>query len=309
MKLSNKSFWLKSIAIALGLTFTFAASAQELPSPRATQTVEGGGGVQLAVQKWGNPDGRPIVFVHAFVSSHLGYLPIVAGGPVADNFNLITFDNRGHGNSEKPTDLAAYQSGQLLADDLAAVIKLAGDQKPIIVAWSIGGVILDDYLAAYGDENIAGAVYLGAGHTLGEHAKAYIAEGFAQYAPGIMSPDLATNVAATIGVTVENTAQPLPPEMFTAAVATAMVVPLEARAGLISRPVNHIKDTLPNVTVPLRFLHGTADRIVRPSSSADAAAAAPNAKLVEIEGIGHVPAFEAPGEVIAAIMEIAEVTK
>lgn len=197
----------------------------------------------------------------------------------------------------------------LSCDHRCAAIVLTGEEKPIIVAWSIGGVILDEYLSAYGDDGIAGAVYLGAGHTLGEHANPYLGAGFVQYAQGIMSPDLATNIAATIGVSMENTAQPMPPEMLTAAVATAMVVPLEARVGLVSRSVNHIADTLPNVTVPLRFLHGTADRIVNPASSVDAAAAAPNAELIEIEGIGHVPALEAPATVIEAILDIAKITQ
>ncbi|MEM7056055.1 MAG: alpha/beta hydrolase [Pseudomonadota bacterium] len=314
-----KSAWAASLALAASMSVTptvsaYAAddsanAASAIPKPHATQSVTGGGGVQIAVQEWGNPDGPPVVFIHALVSSHLGYLPIVAQGPLAENFRLITFDNRGHGNSEKPTDMAAYQDGGILADDLAAVIGLAGDQKPIVVAWSIGGVILGDYLAKYGDDAIAGAVYLGAGHTLGEAANPYIGGGFAQYAAAMMSPDIAVSVPATIAVSMANTAKPLPPDLFTFGVATAMVVPPQARAGLVSRSVNHISDTLPSVNVPIRFLHGTADQIVQPVSSVDAAAAAPNGEYVAIEGIGHAPSFEAPAEVISAILAIAKAAK
>lgn len=312
MTLLQNAVRLSFAVLALGwvvISVSTFAVAQNVPNPRETKVVNGGNGVQIAVQEWGNPDGRPIVFVHALVSSHMGYLPVVAQGPLAETFRLITFDMRGHGNSEKPTDIAAYQDGEQLADDLAAVIELTGGQDPIIVAWSTGGVVLGDYLAKYGDDGIAGAVCLGAGHTLGEAAVPYIGAGFAEFAEGMMSSDLAENVQATIGVTMANTAKPLPPELFTMGVATAMVVPPHARAGLVSRSVNHIEDTLPSVEVPIMFLHGSADQIVSPTSSKNALEAASNGTYVEINGIGHVPTVEAPADVVAAILEVAQVTE
>lgn len=51
--------------------------ALTIPTPRATHTVQGGSGVSIAVQEWGNPEGRPIIFIHALMQSHLGYLPIL----------------------------------------------------------------------------------------------------------------------------------------------------------------------------------------------------------------------------------------
>lgn len=277
--------------------------ALTIPTPRATHTVQGGGGVNIAIQEWGNPEGRPIIFIHALMQSHLGYLPILTG-PLAQDARLITFDTRGHGNSGKPDDMAAYQDGEQLAGDLAAVIGLVEDAKPIVVAWSIGGVILDDYLAKYGDGGISGAVYLGAGHALGDYSNKYLAAGFAQAAPAVLSPDLTTRVRGTIEVGRANTAQPLPDELFMFGIAISMVVPLQARAGLISRNVNHITDTLPSITVPIRFLHGSEDKIVEPVSSKDAAAAAPNGTYVEIDGIGHAPATEATESVVEAIRSI-----
>ncbi|MEM9214500.1 MAG: alpha/beta hydrolase [Cyanobacteria bacterium P01_F01_bin.150] len=274
-----------------------------MPTPRTTHTVKGGGGVDIAVQEWGNPEGHPIIFIHALMQSHLGYLPILKG-PLEQEARLITFDTRGHGDSGKPENMAAYQDGEQLADDLAAVIGLVEDAKPIVVAWSIGGVILDDYLAKYGDDGISGAVYLGAGHALGEGANKYVAAGFAQTAPAVISPNLATRVRGTIEVGRANTAQPLPDDRFMLDIAVSMVVPPQARAGLISRSVNHIIDTLPSTTVPMRFLHGSEDQIVELVSSKDAAAAAPNGTYVEIADIGHAPATEATESVVKAIRSI-----
>ncbi|MEM9103059.1 MAG: alpha/beta hydrolase [Pseudomonadota bacterium] len=120
----------------------------------------------------------------------------------------------------------------------------------------------------------------------------------------MMSPDLAKRVKATIGITLANTAQPLPSELLTFGIATSMVVPPHARLGLMSRSINHIEDTLPSVKIPVYFLHGKADQIVRASSSKDAANATPNGKYVEIPGVGHSPSFEAPAAVENAIRSV-----
>ncbi len=74
-------------------------------------------------------------------------------------FRLITYDLRGHGLSGKPTD-AAYHDGRRWAQDLATVIEAAHVRGAVLVGWSLGGVVISDYLAAFGDGQIAGAVYV-----------------------------------------------------------------------------------------------------------------------------------------------------
>ncbi|MEO0460122.1 MAG: alpha/beta fold hydrolase [Myxococcota bacterium] len=112
---------------------------------------------------------------------HLAWIPQVTSA-LAKDFRLITFDNRGHGNSEKPAGLEPYQNSAFFAADLRAVIERSGPQKPIIVAWSIGGVLADDYLAHEGDGAVAGVVYLGAVHDLGPQGS-HFGPAFAENGP------------------------------------------------------------------------------------------------------------------------------
>lgn len=44
--------------------------------------------------------------------------------------------------------------------DLAAVIKATHARRPVLVGWSLGGTVISNYLALFGDECIAGAVYV-----------------------------------------------------------------------------------------------------------------------------------------------------
>jgi len=116
-------------------------------------------GVSIAVQESGNPDGPPIIFIHGLLGSRLNWDAQVHSAEL-QRFRLITYDMRGHGLSGKPTDAASYTEGKRWADDLAAVIESSQARKPTLVGWSLGGVVISNYLANHGDGRIAGAVYV-----------------------------------------------------------------------------------------------------------------------------------------------------
>lgn len=117
-------------------------------------------GVKLAVQESGNPDGLPIVFIHGLLGSHLNWEKQISDAQLQQRYRLITFDMRGHGLSDKPEQESAYRDGKRWADDLRAVINQRHANKPLLVGWSLGGAVITNYLAAYGDGNISGAIYV-----------------------------------------------------------------------------------------------------------------------------------------------------
>lgn len=122
-------------------------------------TVTAPDGVQLAVQESGNPAGPAIVFIHGLLGSRLSWEQQTAS-PDLQRYRLITYDLRGHGLSGKPVDAESYRDGRRYADDLAAVLKATHAQRPVLVGWSLGGVVMSNYLAAYGDKQIGALVYV-----------------------------------------------------------------------------------------------------------------------------------------------------
>jgi len=154
-------------------------------------TVTAPDGVSIAVQEAGDPNGPPIVFIHGLLGSHLSWEKQV-GSPALQHYRLITYDMRGHGVSGQPENADAYSDGRHWADDLAAVIAGAGVEQPVVVGWSLGAAVITNYLAAYGDEKIAGAVYVGgvielAPEQIVPHPRVY---------SGMASPDLKTHLDA-----------------------------------------------------------------------------------------------------------------
>ena len=75
-------------------------------------TVTGGGGIKLHVEETGNPNGRPMLFIHGFSQCRLAWTKQLTSD-LADDFRLVALDIRGHGLSEKPRD--AYGDSQLWA--------------------------------------------------------------------------------------------------------------------------------------------------------------------------------------------------
>jgi len=112
-------------------------------------------GLNLSVQTYGDVGNDEILFVHGFGQSRLSWSKQTSSS-LTERYRVVTFDLRGHGNSDKPDHAAAYANGEQWADDLHAVMETAGLRRPTLVGWSLGGFIIGFYLAKYGRERTAG---------------------------------------------------------------------------------------------------------------------------------------------------------
>jgi len=77
---------------------------------------------------------------------------------LARHFRVITFDGRGNGKSDRPTDTQAY-SHQEFAEDAIAVLDATNTDQAIIVGYSLGGVYAAILASEY-PQRIRGAVFI-----------------------------------------------------------------------------------------------------------------------------------------------------
>jgi len=87
-----------------------------------------------------------VVLVHGWKGSHRMWDPAVLR--LAEEFRVIAFDNRGMGESDRPTGRYDFD---LLADDLGAVLEQLDARDVTLVGWSMGCSISLQYLARGGD--------------------------------------------------------------------------------------------------------------------------------------------------------------
>ncbi|MBU3892495.1 alpha/beta fold hydrolase [Serratia rhizosphaerae] len=274
---------LRHLILALMLALVSAT----LPAAEKHYTVSAPDGVQIAVQESGNPAGPPIIFIHGLLGSHLNWTQ-QQQAPQLQRYRLITFDLRGHGLSGKPQQEAAYRDGKRWADDLAAVINNAQARRPLLVGWSLGGAVITNYLAAYGDSNISGAVYV---------------DGVVELTPDLIPahPQVYSAMTAErLGTHLDGERAFLrlcfyqQPDRVTferlLANAALAAWPMQRAVPTMTIP---LEQGLKNVRAPLLFIYGRHDALVNPQASlARARSVNPRIESQIYDDSGHAPFIE-----------------
>lgn len=96
-------------------------------------------GVSLAVHMMGPPSGRPLLLLHGLMSNaDTNWIRFGTAGQLAEaGFRCIMPDLRGHGQSDAPTDAAAYPPG-VLVRDVAALIDVLALSDYDLCGFSLG---------------------------------------------------------------------------------------------------------------------------------------------------------------------------
>src|SRR5882762_2657765 len=155
-------------------------------------TVKTPDGLTISAQEWGNAAGAEILFIHGFSQSYLSWMRQV-DSDLAKEFRVVTYDLRGHGNSDKPLDPARYRDSKAWGDEVKAVMDAAGLKRPVLVGWSYAGRVISDYVTTHGAGKLAGINFVDASI---KFFPEFGGENLKNQAP-MTSNDLATNIAAT----------------------------------------------------------------------------------------------------------------
>lgn len=277
--------------LALGVTVVVtgglpAVAQAETQGPTRSVAVTTPDGVRISAQEWGNSQGPEILLIHGFSQSHLSWLRQVRSD-LAREFRMVTYDARGHGYSDKPAAPEYYKDARRWADEVQAVIDQVGLRKPVLVGWSYGGRIINDYLLNHGSGRIAGINFVAA---TAKSDPALFGPGLRFLRP-MSQGDLATNIEATVGFLKACTAKPLPREEFEMMLAFNMLTPPVVRGHMGGRPAPY-EEMLKSLRVPVLVTHGTEDQLVLVGMGRYTAATVPGAKLSVYDGIGHAPFWE-----------------
>jgi pimeloyl-ACP methyl ester carboxylesterase len=111
--------------------------AGSVPVEQALHRLPVSDGLSLAVETRGPDHGTPVVFAHGFGQSRHAWTR--AAQSLADRgWRTITFDARGHGDSDRVED-GCYVLAQFVDDLLAVALSL--DAPPVLVGASMGGLL------------------------------------------------------------------------------------------------------------------------------------------------------------------------
>jgi pimeloyl-ACP methyl ester carboxylesterase len=119
-------------------------------------------GVETYYERTG--DGPPVVFIHGLGNDHRSWRPQMVA--LEDEYDLIAYDYRGHGETEASTR-GAYTLERLV-EDLHALLDELEVERPVLCGHSYGGLIAAEYAIQYPDD-VAALAFVDARTDLGEN--------------------------------------------------------------------------------------------------------------------------------------------
>jgi len=256
-----------------------------------SETVAGGAGLPLQVISAGEPGQPEILLIHGFSLSSSSWTQQFES--LGDDYRIVAFDLRGHGNSAQPWEAAGYADTELWADDVAAVIAATGLKKPTVVAWSYGGHVTLDYIRKYGTAKLAGVLLSGstAGMLPFPAPDPETAKRFMRQRQLSLSANSGDRFDAAHSFVTGMAVEPLDHDIIHREVAAAVLLTPRVRTAMQGRSLDNA-DLKGKLTLPVLFVVGSQDRSATYESIVELMPELPNAAVSYYEDTGHMPFIE-----------------
>ena len=249
-----------------------------------SQQITGGGGTRLHVVETGNPQGRPILFIHGFSQCWLTWSRQM-NSDLTKEHRLVAMDLRGHGLSEKPRD--GYGDSKLWADDVNSVLQSLKLQQAILCGWSYGPLVILDYIRHYGEDAISGMHFVDGITKLGsDEALSVFTPEFLGIVPGVLSADAEESVRGLESLLRMCFAQELSKPDLYLMLGYNVSVPPYVRQALFSRTFDN-DDLMPRIRKPVLVTHGAEETIVKAVAVDRHKSRMPHAQIQMIPNAGH----------------------
>lgn len=250
--------------------------------------------MQLHVTDIGPLDAPAIVLIHGWSQCGLSFL---RQHPLGDRYRLVIPDLRGHGQSDKPLNADAYDRSEPWAQDIKAILDALNLDQPLLLGWSMGGWVVNDYVRIHGDADIAGIALVGSSITTGEQlppaAFAVRSNNPDVAATAMRENDLEANIRATARFVQVCFSSPLPPEELTFMTGFNMLCPPQVRQACRTRNEDY-RDSCARMTKPALILWGEHEHLAPAPMGEQAIATIPRSTALVYQNSGHAPFWEEP---------------
>ena len=245
-------------------------------------------------------EGQPLLLITGLSYTHWAWHRMVPY--LAENFQVIVFDNRGAGQTDKPE---GPYNVEMMAADTAGLLEALGIEQAAAMGHSLGGFVAQALVLAR-PELVSKLILAGTSFG-GPNAVPITPEALAVLTdPSIDSAELTRrglHIATAPGFAERNpafvekwlahrTQKPMAPEHYQAQLAVSLALASEEAA---------FEKHLPQLATPTLLLFGEHDKLMPPGNAELLAEKIPNSTVVILPDAGHQFPLEIPEEAARAV--------
>jgi pimeloyl-ACP methyl ester carboxylesterase len=239
-------------------------------------------GLRLHYAEQGDPAAHPLILLHGLSDSWFSYRRVLPA--LAEHYHVFALDQRGHGDSDRPTDGYAMTD---LAADVVAFLDAMGLTQVTVAGHSMGSIVATE-LALAAPERLTGLILIGANTSWNTPE---VVE-FQQVLGNLEDPIPAAFVRAFQASTAF---EPLPDAFMERIVAESLKLPARVwQAALAGSIAADYAGRLGAITTPTLVLGGEEDAYCTAARQRELAARLGNAELRLYPQLGHCPHWEQP---------------
>ena len=243
-------------------------------------------GLELPYVEQGDPDGVPVVLLHAWLDSRRCFDQLLAMLP--ERIHAFAFDQRGHGDATKPIE--GYELRDFSAD-IGAFMDAVGLHAAVLAGASSGGYVAQRFAVDDPDRTL-GLALLGSPRSLRGPRP--------PFADVIATLEDPIDTAFVRELNDGMLGREIPDALIEVLCRENLKVPArvwrEAFEGLLA--AEPPLDTGP-ISARTLIVWGARDSLLPRTDQEAMAAEVPGARLVIYDGVGHLPVIEAPERVAA----------
>ena len=250
-------------------------------------------GLELPYVEQGDPDGVPVVLLHAWLDSLRCFEQVMAALP--ERIRAFAFDQRGHGDAAKP---AAGYGLRDFADDIGAFMDAVGLDAAVLAGASSGGYVAQRFAIDRPGRTL-GLALLGSPRSL-RGPRPRFADALATLEDPIDASFVRELSEGMVG-------RELPEAVMATLCEENLKVPArvwrDAFEGLLAAEAP--LDT-GRICAPTLIVWGARDPLLARADQETMAAEIPGARLVIHPDVGHLPVIEAPERVAADLTALCD---
>lgn len=238
---------------------------------------------------------KTIVFVHGVSGSSSAWAHYEEA--LKDEFNVVTYDQRGHGHSKRHLKYSEHHLKHF-ADDLRALLSHIGEYPYVLVGHSFGVLVVLAFLEHW-QKDVVGTVLVSGDYYVGRHFVVKLLNFFLSPVPLLTHLPWRVNKRGRI----DYSRFPGSGDWHLGRSLTD-VWNTGVRVYLFCIRQSYARDfggLLERITIPTLIIHGTKDKIFGIENSVSMSQRIPGARLEVIEGADHIVVLNFPQRVIEIV--------